>query len=76
MNHLLEILKEIRPDSDFQASNDFIEDYLLDSFDIMTLTSELENKYSILIPTNSIVPENFNSIEAIAGLVRNCGGTI
>jgi len=76
MSQLLEMLKEIRPDSDFQASNDFIEDYLLDSFDIMTLTSELEDKFSILIPTSNIVPENFNSIEAIAGLVRNCGGTI
>jgi len=76
MNELLKILQEIRPDSDFQESNDFIEDYLLDSFDIMTLTSELEGKYSVQIPTSSIVPESFQSIEAIAGLVRDCGGAI
>ena len=76
MNEIIKILQEIRPDSDFQASESFIDDYLLDSFDIITLTSELEDTYNIQIPTSSIVPENFQSIEAIADLVRNHGGAV
>ena len=76
MNQVLEILQELRPDSDFEASTDFIADYLLDSFDIMSLTSELEEKYGIQIQTNDIVPENYISIEAIANLVHKSGGAV
>ena len=76
MEQILALLQELRPDSDFTVSTDFIADYLLDSFDIMTLTSELEERYSIQIETDDIVPENYQSVEAIAGLVRKCGGTV
>ena len=76
MRQILEILQELRPDSDFEASKDFIADYLLDSFDIMSLTSELEEKYGIQIQTNDIVPENYISVEAMADLVRKSGGVV
>jgi acyl carrier protein len=76
MKQLLELLQEIRPDVDFTASADFIEDYLLDSFDIMTLTTELEDMFNIQVPTSEIVPESYQSLETIAELVRRCGGAI
>jgi len=76
MEQILEMLQEIRPDSDFLTSIDFIEDYLLDSFDIMTLTSSLEEKYSIVIKTEDIVPEHYQSVEAISNLVKMCGGVL
>lgn len=76
MEQILTILQELRPDSDFVVSTDFIEDYLLDSFDIISLTTELEEKYNIQIKTDDIIPENYQSVEAIAGLIRKCGGTI
>jgi acyl carrier protein len=75
-NHILEILQEIRPDVDFMSSSDFIEDYLLDSFDIIKLTSDLEKKYEIKIPTKEILPENYQSVEVITNLIRKCGGTV
>jgi acyl carrier protein len=76
MNQILELLQELRPDSDFSSSEDFITDYLLDSFDIITLTAELEETYGIQIQTDDIVPENYQSVEAIANLVLKCGGTV
>ena len=76
MSHILEILQTLRPDADYTSSTDFIEDYLLDSLDIVTLTATLEEKYSIQISTDDMVPENYQSVEAIATLVRNSGGTI
>jgi len=76
MSQILELLQEVRPDVDFTASSDFIGDYLLDSFDVITLTSELEEKYNIQIPIHCIVPEDFISVDAIADLVRTCGGII
>jgi acyl carrier protein len=73
---IFEILEDIRPDSDFRNSKNFIEDYLLDSFDIMTLVTELENKYNIQIPTSDILPENYQSVEAIVNLISKLDGTV
>ena len=69
MNEIYELLKEVRPENDFENSSDFIEDALLDSFDIITLIDMLQEKYSILIDGLEIVPENFCSAEAIKALV-------
>ncbi len=73
---ILAILEEIRPEFDFTDSQDFVMDGLLDSFDIITLTNILEEKYGITIDGLDIVPENFASVEAITGLVKKSGGTI
>ena len=67
---ILEILKNIRPDSDFEVSDDFIEDFLLDSFDIINFVSELQVTFDIKIDSELIVPENFNSIQAIAKMIN------
>ena len=42
MEQIYKILEEIRPEFDFKESNDYIEDGLLDSFDIVTVVSEIE----------------------------------
>ena len=76
MSKILEILQEIRPDSDFQASTDYINDNLLDSLDIMSLIAELEEQYRIKIQVSDIIPENYQNIETIADLIRKSGGTV
>jgi acyl carrier protein len=63
------ILKSSRPELAFEASNDLIEDGLLDSFDIVMLIAELEKEFKISIPGDQILPENFTSIPSIALLV-------
>ncbi len=72
-NCILMMLSELRPEFDFNSSGNFIEDGLLDSFDIISLTSMLEEKYSISIDGLDIVPENFSSVEAIEALARKSG---
>jgi acyl carrier protein len=67
---ILEILKEIQPDFAFEAGVDFIEEGYLDSFDIVTLVSDLEGEFSVLISALEIVPENFGTLDAIAALVE------
>ena len=62
MKSVTEILKEIRPEFDFTASDDFIADGMLDSFDIVTLVSALDKNYGISIPGTDIVPENFQNL--------------
>jgi acyl carrier protein len=67
------ILKAIRPEFDFTASNDFIADGMLDSFDMVTLVATLDKTYGISIQGTDIVPENFKNLETIGALLRQCG---
>ena len=68
------MLAELRPEFDFNDSDDFVMDGLLDSFDIISLSNMLEEKYGITIDGLDIVPENFASVDAIAELVKKSGG--
>jgi acyl carrier protein len=70
MSKILEILKEVRPDSDFESCSDFIEEELLDSLDVIRLTSSLDSAFSISIEGEDILPENFNSLCAIKEMVK------
>jgi acyl carrier protein len=67
---ILEVLQEIRPEYDFENSDDFIEDGLLDSFDLVRLVAELDEIYTISIDGEDILPENFSSIENIINLIQ------
>lgn len=73
---ILDILTELRPEFDFTDSEDFIMDGMLDSFDIISMISMLEEKYEIKIDGLDIVPENFTSIDSIEELVKKSGGNI
>ena len=73
---ILDVLNELRPEFNYSNSEDFIMDGLLDSFDIISLISILEEKYNIKIDGLDIVPENFASIEKIEELIRKSGGSI
>jgi acyl carrier protein len=67
---ILRILKEVQPDFAFEGGVDFIEEGYLDSFDVVTLVSDLESAFGILISALEIVPENFGTVRAIAALVE------
>ncbi len=73
-NEILDMLKEIRPEFDFEDSEDFVMDGLLDSFDIISLSNMLEEKYAITVDGLDIVPENFASLVSIEALVKKSGG--
>lgn len=76
MDAILKLLTELRPEFDFHESQNFIEDGYLDSFDIVSLIAELEEKFQISIDGLDIVPENFISCDAISHLVKKSGGNI
>ena len=43
------ILTDIRPEFDFKESDNFVEDGFLDSFDVVTLVSEIEEKFDVIV---------------------------
>ena len=72
--HLQEVLEGILPHIDFSSSNTLVSDGILDSISLVSAVGELSVEYGIRIPCEDITPENFNSLEAIAALVRRLGG--
>ena len=70
MEALLKILAELRPDVDFEDNQELVDSGELDSFDIVSLVGALCDEYDIEIGADDIVPENFNSVEAIWALVQ------
>jgi len=69
MDKLLNILKDICPDVDFENTTDLVDGGHLDSLDVITLVVELNESFNIEINVEDILPENFNSAEAIGALV-------
>lgn len=67
---VLDLLKELQPNYDFEQDKDFIENGYLDSFDVVTLVTELEEKFNISISALDIIPENFSSTKSISDLIR------
>ena len=70
MEKLLENLKGIRPDVDFENETSLIDDGILDSFDVVAIISELDDAFDVQIRITELDPENFNSAEAIWKLVQ------
>ncbi len=69
-NKLLEMLTEIRPEFDFNESDDYVADGYLDSFDIVTLISMIEEELGVSIDGLDIVPENFKNLESITAMIQ------
>ena len=70
MEKLLEILKSVRDDIDFENEDKLIDNEILDSFDIVSIVGELCDAYDITITVDDMEPENFNSAKAILALVE------
>ena len=70
MNELLDMLSDLHEDVDFESCDTLIDDGILDSFDIVTLITQIKDEFDVTIPADEIVPESFNSAEAIWNLIR------
>lgn len=70
MEQLLEILNGLHPEIDFETCESLIDDKIIDSFDIVTLISEISDEFDINIPVEEIIPKNFNSAKALNELIE------
>ena len=70
MTELLEILENLHPEVDFDTCTTLIDDKILDSFDIVTLVAEIDAEFDVAIPAEELVPENFNSAQALWELIQ------
>ena len=70
MEELLQILSDLHPDVDFEKEDKLIDQMILDSFDIVTLISEISENFDVTISAEHIIPENFNSAKALYALIQ------
>lgn len=70
MEKLLELLKGVRADVDFENETALIDDGILDSFDVVAIISEIDNEFGVQIRIAELDPENFNSAESIWNLIQ------
>lgn len=70
---IIKILTELRPEFDFNQNVDLIEEGMLDSFDVVTLVTILDEKFGISIDGVDILPDNFSSVEKIESLLKKNG---
>ena len=76
MEKLLNILSSIRPDVDFENETELIDDGILDSFDVVSIISEIDDQFGVQIRITELDPENFNSAEAIWNLIQELKGKL
>ena len=69
MEKIIEILKGVRDDVDFEKEELLVDNKILDSFDIVAIVGELSEEFDITFTAEDIEPENFNSVDAIKKLV-------
>ena len=70
MEKLLNILSDLHPDVDFTTETELIDNGILDSFDIVTIVAEIDAEFDAVIPAEELIPENFNSADALYALVQ------
>lgn len=70
---IIEILNNLRPEFDFHSQVNFIEEGMLDSFDVINLVNELDSTFGISIDGIDVLPENFSSVDKIVTLLERNG---
>ena len=70
MEKLIEILRELHDDVDFESEEALVDDGIIDSLDIVTLVTEINDRFDVSIPPEEIIPENFNSAAALFALIE------
>lgn len=71
---IIKILTDLRPEFDFtDESLNFIEEGMLDSFDVVSLVDALDTEFNIVIDGVDIVPENFSTLDSIMSLLKKSG---
>tara|TARA_B100000315_G_C14087586_1_gene367690 strand:- start:147 stop:392 length:246 start_codon:yes stop_codon:yes gene_type:complete len=69
-SNIIEIIKIMKELPEFDESIKMIKDGLIDSFDIMNLITDLQEKFQITIDGEDLIPENFEKVDNLAEMVR------
>lgn len=67
---ILEILERECPEIDFLSSDKLVDDGILDSLTLTSIIAALTMEFDIEISYEEIIEDNFNSLDAMAAMVK------
>ena len=67
---LLDILRDVCPDLDFERETSLIDDGLLESLDIVSIVTGIIDEFDVEINVDDLLPENFNSVDDMIALIE------
>lgn len=67
---LINILTELKPEIQFETETELVDGGLIDSFDVVMLTGDIMDTFGIELEPEDVVPENFNSVDAMIKLIE------
>lgn len=67
---IIEILQSVHPEIDYEVEDKLIDNRIFDSFDVVSVVSELIDNFDVEITAETMIPENFNSVDAIMNLIK------
>ena len=70
MDKIIEILKKIKPNVNFDENTKIVDNNLLNSFEMYKFVNELNFEFDIEILPLDIIPQNFNTLASIKALVE------
>ena len=70
MDELIKILESVKPGYDYKKETSLIDDEILSSFDVISIVAKVNKEFDIKFPVDEMVPENFNSAEALYKIVE------
>ena len=76
MERLMKILGDLHPEVNFGGKEKLIEGGLLNSLDIVSMVTDINDQYGISIDAGDIVRENFETPEEIKALIVRRGGEV
>ena len=73
MEELIKLLNELHDDVDFEAEEALVDDGIIDSLDIVTLVTEINDRFDVSIPPEEIVPFEIKSKKGSVILYKSDG---
>ena len=70
MDELKKVLQELYPNIDFDSEETLYDDGIIDSVDVVTIISKLEEAFDISVTMEYIQPNYFQSVETMWEMVE------
>ena len=68
-NQVLTIVQSIKNDKSIQEDSHLIHEGILSSLEILNLIGELESAFSVKIPIEEILPDNFDQVSSLGSMI-------
>lgn len=69
LDAVIAMLSDINDEVDFSTEDKLVDNRILDSFDILSVISAIDDEFDVSVPAKEIIPENFNSAQDIYEMI-------